>query len=143
MIKWKDEYSIGVNRIDSVYNRFNGNQGTCFLCCFFKKRRARILKKQKNLYNAALYCRLSRDDENSSESENILNQKQILSDFAKENKFNIVDYYADDGYSGTNFDRPAFKRMIKDVENGTVNVAITKDLSRLGRNYILTGQYTD
>lgn len=61
------------------------------------------MKKQKNLYNAALYCRLSRDDENSSESESILNQKQILSDFAKENKFNIVDYYVDDGYSGTNF----------------------------------------
>lgn len=110
---------------------------------FLQKRRARILKKQKNLYNAALYCRLSRDDENSSESESILNQKQILSDFAKENKFNIVDYYVDDGYSGTNFDRPAFKRMIKDIENGTVNVVITKDLSRLGRNYILTGQYTE
>lgn len=102
--------------------------------------------KQSNtnkIYNAALYLRLSRDDELQGESGSIQTQRMMLREYAKENRFNIVDEYIDDGWSGTNFDRPGFQRMIDDIEDGKVNCVITKDLSRLGRNYILTGQYTE
>lgn len=95
------------------------------------------------IYNAALYCRLSRDDELHGESSSIGTQRKMLTDYACEQGFRIVDEYIDDGWSGTNFDRPGFQRMIDDIEDGKVNCVITKDLSRLGRNYILTGQYTE
>lgn len=98
---------------------------------------------RQQIYNAALYCRLSRDDEVSGESSSIGTQRKMLTDYALEQGFNIVDEYIDDGWSGTNFDRPNFQRMIDDIEDGKVNCVITKDLSRLGRNYILTGQYTE
>lgn len=100
--------------------------------------------EKKKQYNAALYCRLSRDDNNgTSESVSIQSQKEMLTVYAEEKGYNIVDVYIDDGYSGTNFDRPNWKRMIVDIEIGKINMVITKDLSRLGRNYIITGQYTD
>lgn len=91
----------------------------------------------------ALYLRLSRDDEKESESESISNQRAFLTDYANRNGFNIVEVFADDGYSGTSFDRPAFMQMIKMVEEKKINTIITKDLSRLGRDYIKTGYYLE
>lgn len=67
----------------------------------------------------------------------------MLREYAREHGLNVVDEYIDDGWSGTNFDRPDFQRMIDDIEDGKINCVVTKDLSRLGRNYILTGQYTE
>ena len=93
--------------------------------------------------NVAIYCRLSREDEDSSQSLSIQNQKEFLTDYANKNNWNIYDYYIDDGYTGTNFNRPGFKRMINDIENKLINIVITKDLSRLGRNYLDTGRYTE
>jgi len=98
---------------------------------------------KQQIYNTALYCRLSRDDEQNGESSSISTQRQMLRNYATEQGWNIVDEYIDDGYSGTNYDRPGFERMIEDIEDGKINCVITKDLSRLGRNYILTGQYTE
>jgi len=94
--------------------------------------------------NAAIYLRLSRDDNTGNqESMSITNQRDFLVNYVKERGWNIFSIYVDDGYSGTNFERPDFKRMISDIEAGLVNCVITKDLSRLGRNYIQTGQYTE
>lgn len=87
--------------------------------------------------------RLSKDDDGVCESASIGTQRKMLRSFAAENGFLIYDEYVDDGFSGTNFDRPDFRRMIKDIEAGHVNLVITKDLSRLGREYIVTGQYTE
>ena len=98
---------------------------------------------KQQIYNAALYCRLSRDDENVVESSSISTQRQMLRQYANEQGFHIAGEYVDDGWSGLNFDRPNFERMIEDIEGGRINCVITKDLSRLGRNYILTGQYTE
>ena len=94
-------------------------------------------------YKAALYMRLSKDDCSCDESSSIITQRKMLRSFAKENAFKVVDEYIDDGWSGTNFDRPNFKRMIQDIEDKKLNLVITKDLSRLGRDYITTGQYTE
>ena len=94
-------------------------------------------------YHAALYIRLSKEDENEGPSESVTNQKSLLDEFVKNNRFSVYDVYIDDGYSGTNFDRPAFQRMIGDIEAGKVNMVITKDLSRLGRDYIMTGHYME
>lgn len=94
-------------------------------------------------YNTALYLRLSRDDELQGESNSISTQRMMLRKYAEQNHFTIVDEYIDDGFSGTNFERPGFKRMISDIENGKINCVVTKDLSRLGRNYLLTGQYIE
>ena len=96
------------------------------------------------IYNVGIYLRLSREvEENKEVSQSIVNQKDFLTTYAIENEFNIIDYYIDDGYSGTNFDRPAFQRMIADIEKGKINTVITKDLSRLGRDYIMTGHYIE
>ena len=97
----------------------------------------------KQQYNTALYLRLSRDDELKGESGSISTQRDMLTQYCREQNLNIIGEYVDDGWSGTNFDRPSFQRMIDDIEDGKINCVITKDLSRLGRNYILTGQYTD
>ena len=101
------------------------------------------IKQIQKTYKSAIYLRLFRDDELQGESGSISTQRQMLTQYCRENRFDIFDEYVDDGYSGTNFDRPDFQRMIDDIEDGKVNCVITKDLSRLGRNYILTGQYTD
>ena len=95
------------------------------------------------VYNVGLYCRLSLDDGNVGESGSIQTQKIILSKYAKDNNLNIYKIYVDDGYSGLNFNRPAFNEMLNDIESGKINMVITKDLSRLGRDYIQTGYYTE
>jgi len=100
--------------------------------------------KTQATYDVGVYCRLSRDDNNgSTESMSISNQRQLLLNYIQERGWNLQDIYTDDGYSGTTFERPDFKRMIGDIEAGKINLVITKDLSRLGRNYVMTGQYTD
>lgn len=94
-------------------------------------------------YSAALYMRLSKDDEGEAESVSITTQRKMLRTYAQENHYSIYDEYMDDGISGTTFERPEFKRMIRDIEEKKINMVITKDLSRLGRDYILAGQYTE
>ena len=94
-------------------------------------------------YHVALYIRLSKEDENEGPSESVTNQKSLLNDFVREHRLSVYDTYVDDGWSGTSFDRPAFQRMIGDIEARKVNMVITKDLSRLGRDYILTGHYME
>ena len=91
----------------------------------------------------ALYCRLSRDDELSGDSNSIVNQKAILKKYAEDNGFRNLRFYVDDGVSGTTFDRPDFNRMIADVESGMVGTIIIKDMSRLGRDYLKVGYYTE
>lgn len=88
----------------------------------------------------ALYCRLSKDDMVDDESNSITNQKMILKKFADDNGFINTAYYVDDGFSGTNFERDGFKAMMNDIENGKIDIVITKDLSRLGRDYLKTGE---
>ena len=88
----------------------------------------------------ALYCRLSRDDEIDGESNSIINQKSILSKYAKDNKFQNIKFFVDDGYSGTNFTRPAFMEMMELAESGKIGTIIVKDHSRLGRNRLVVGQ---
>jgi len=94
-------------------------------------------------YNVGIYCRLSVDDGANNESMSIGNQKSMLTEYVHKNEWNMEEIYVDDGWSGVNFDRPDFKRMINDIETGRINLIIVKDLSRLGRNYILCGQYTE
>ena len=93
--------------------------------------------------DAGIYCRLSNDDERMGESVSIEKQKLFLQKYVKEQGWNEVEVYCDDGYSGVNFERPAVKRMIEDAKAGRINIIIVKDLSRFGRNYIEIGQYTD
>lgn len=95
------------------------------------------------VYKAAIYCRLSKDDEQSGDSVSIETQKMMLTKFCMDQTIEIFDIYVDDGYSGLNFNRPSFKRLIQDLEDGKFNTVITKDLSRLGRDYIQTGYYID
>lgn len=95
------------------------------------------------IYQAAIYCRLSRDDDQSGESISIGTQRAILEDYCKERGYTIHKAYIDDGYSGTNFNRPGFQELLRDVESGAINLVITKDLSRLGRDYIMTGYYSE
>ena len=99
-----------------------------------------------NFYRVGLYIRLSESDEGKSyesESESIINQRNLLIDYVKSNGFTLIDEYVDDGFTGTNFDRPGFKRLIDDIERGRINCVITKDLSRLGRDYIQCGYYVE
>ena len=91
----------------------------------------------------ALYCRLSRDDELSGDSNSIVNQKEILSAYAKKHGFSNIKFYVDDGYSGTNFNRPDFQKMLEDVKGGIIGTIIVKDMSRFGRDYIMVGYYTE
>ena len=91
----------------------------------------------------ALYCRLSQEDENSGDSDSIVNQKAILTKYAEENGFKNIRIFVDDGYSGVTFNRPAFQELMSLVESKKVGIIITKDLSRLGRNYIEVGNYTE
>lgn len=94
-------------------------------------------------YHVALYIRLSKEDENEGPSESVNNQRSLLHEFVRQQRLSVYDTYIDDGWSGTNFDRPGFQRMIADIETKKVNMVITKDLSRLGRDYILTGHYME
>ena len=94
-------------------------------------------------FRVGLYIRLSREDGDKQESESIGNQRKILQRYVKENDLNVIKEYVDDGVSGTTFDRPSFNKMMDDIENGTINMVITKDLSRLGRDYIKTGFYLE
>lgn len=91
----------------------------------------------------ALYCRLSRDDELQGESNSIVNQKAILKKYADENGFRNIEFFVDDGYSGTNFNRPDWLRLIAMVEEGKIGTVIVKDMSRLGRDYLQVGMYTE
>lgn len=100
-------------------------------------------QQANKIFEAALYLRLSKDDEGKEESASIKNQRSIVTEYAQKNGFLIVDEYVDDGYSGTNYDRPAFRRMIADIESGKINCVITKDLSRLGRNGARTSDLLD
>lgn len=90
-----------------------------------------------------LYMRLSKDDERAGESLSIENQRIILTKYAQERGWTITDEYIDDGYSGTNFDRPEVQRLLEDAKTGKIDTIIVKDLSRFGRNYIFVGQYVD
>lgn len=100
--------------------------------------------KNKSSILAAYYLRLSRDDGDKAESDSISNQRNLISDYVSQHEeITFVEEYVDDGYSGTNFDRPAFQKMMKDAKNKKINCIIVKDLSRLGRNYIETGRYLE
>lgn len=90
-------------------------------------------------YKVGIYMRLSRDDL-TRESDSIISQRTLLNQYIKENNYSLIQEYVDDGFTGTNFDRPAFMQMIKDIESGKINMIITKDMSRLGRDYIGTGE---
>ena len=94
-------------------------------------------------FKVGIYIRLSREDGDKLESESVSNQRDILQRYIKENNHILIDEYIDDGYSGTTFERPSFERMISDIENQKINMVITKDLSRLGRDYIKTGYYIE
>ncbi|MBR1385492.1 MAG: recombinase family protein [Bacilli bacterium] len=98
-----------------------------------------------NNYKCGLYIRLSKEDEikNNTDSESVSNQKELLVKYSKDNNYNVYDIYIDDGYTGTNFNRPGFNKMIEDIKNNKINMVIVKDLSRLGRDYIETGKYIE
>ena len=97
----------------------------------------------QDTYNVGVYARLSRDDERTGESVSIENQKELLTQYVKEQGWNLYDYYCDGGVSGTTFDRPQFNRLVQDATDGKINLVLCKDLSRLGRDYIEAGRYTD
>lgn len=99
--------------------------------------------QQQIVQNVGIYCRLSKEDSSDTTSVSIENQQAALVEFAIKNKLNIFDIYVDDGYSGTNFDRPSFKRLINDIEDKKINMVITKDLSRLGRSISKSIYYTE
>ena len=94
-------------------------------------------------YHVALYIRLSKEDETEGPSQSVTNQKSLLNEFVQQHRLSVYDTYIDDGWSGTSFDRPDIQRMIGDIEAKKVNMVITKDLSRLGRDYIMTGHYME
>lgn len=105
-----------------------------------------IQNKNKFMYGGgitALYTRLSRDDEQIGDSNSIIHQKELLTKYAKDHNFTNLEYYVDDGYSGTNFNRPDFQRMMADIDDGKIKTVIVKDMSRFGRDYIMVGYYTE
>lgn len=99
------------------------------------------MPKQTN-YNVGIYVRLSKDDERLGESVSIENQKLILTEYVNEQGWNIFDTYIDDGFTGTDFNRPSVTRLLDDAKSGKINLIIVKDLSRFGRNYIQIGLIT-
>ena len=99
---------------------------------------------KNKLYKVAIYIRLSREDGDKEESNSITNQRMMLNNYVNmHDDLTLFDEYCDDGYTGTNFERPAFKRMIQDIESGLVNCVLVKDLSRFGRDYINVGNYVE
>lgn len=109
--------------------------------CPTEKEEQKIMRQSNKI--TALYCRLSRDDELQGDSNSIVNQKNILSKYAKENGFKNLQYFVDDGFSGTNFNRPSWNDLIALVEDNKVGTIIVKDMSRLGRDYLKVGFYTE
>ena len=102
------------------------------------------LQKVLNLFNVAIYIRLSREDGDKEESDSVGNQRKLLTEYvSRHDDFILYDIYIDDGYTGTNFNRPAFQKMIADIEDKKVNCVVVKDLSRFGRDYIDTGRYLE
>src|SRR5574344_1428927 len=102
-----------------------------------------MLNLSKEQFKVGIYIRLSREDGDKQESESIGNQRNIIKRFLKENDLQFVDEYVDDGVSGTTFDRKGFNRLIQDIESKKINMVITKDMSRLGRDYINVGYYIE
>jgi len=102
-----------------------------------------MLRQQAQAPITALYCRLSRDDELQGESNSISNQRRILETFCRDHNLLNWKFFVDDGWSGANFDRPGFQEMMEGVERGEIKTVVTKDLSRLGRNYLQVGLYTE
>lgn len=100
-----------------------------------------MTKQQQNM--AAIYLRLSWDDGGDSESNSIQTQRMMLQKYAKDHGFILHDEYVDDGWSGTNFQRPSFQRMINDIEEGNIGIILCKDLSRLGRHNAMVAYYTE
>ena len=101
-----------------------------------------MIECTKKKDRVGVYLRISKEDINScTDSQSIKNQKSLILDYIREKDFSVYDFYVDDGYSGANFDRPSFKRLIKDIENGKIDIVITKDISRLGRDFIETSHY--
>lgn len=98
---------------------------------------------KRDSYTAAIYCRLSQDDGQAGTSGSIETQKTLLTQYCKDNGFTIGNLYCDDGWSGTNFERPQFKQMIEDIEDGKINLVVVKDLSRFGREYAQMGLYVE
>ncbi len=97
-------------------------------------------------FNVGIYIRLSQEDKDKkyeSDSESVINQRQILKDYVKNNNFNLVNEYVDDGYSGTDFDRPGFQALLNDIKKKKINCVIVKDLSRFGRDHVMTGYYLE
>ncbi|XID93760.1 DUF4368 domain-containing protein [Paenibacillaceae bacterium WGS1546] len=101
------------------------------------------MRRQSNEKITALYERLSRDDELQGDSNSIVNQKKMLEDYARNNGFKNLVHYTDDGFSGTNFERPGWKQLMAEMEQGTVSAIIVKDMSRVGRDYLRVGMYTE
>ena len=100
--------------------------------------------QEEKIYNAAVYARLSKEDEQRGESASIETQVEMLTRYVTEHGWNLAEVYKDDGYTGTNFDRrPAFNEMMEKVRSGEINLVVVKDLSRFGRNYLEVGQYTE
>ena len=100
------------------------------------------MKDQSNIVTA-LYCRLSRDDDMQGDSNSITNQKKLLSKYAKEYGLTNTKYFVDDGYTGTNFNRPGWIDLMEAVEAGYIGAILVKDMSRVGRDYLQVGHYTD
>ena len=115
----------------------------CFSLTYEAKGGTNDMASKNTAKITALYERLSRDDELQGESNSILNQKRYLEDYARQNGFKNLEHFTDDGYSGTNFNRPGFNRMLEAVEAGRVETVIVKDMSRFGRNYLQVGFYTE
>ena len=136
---------------DSIHRKTDSNFEVGFHCnksAYYENniRNKHIAYNGENTYNVGIYCRLSKDDSNSSssdESTSIIHQKDMLIRYTQKEGWNLVRIYSDDGYSGTNFQRPDFMSMIQDIKNGVINLVLTKDVSRSGRNYAETGYYTD
>lgn len=105
--------------------------------------KAAIAKISNIIYRVGLYIRLSREDKKIGESESITNQRQFLLNWIEAQGYELVGIYIDDGFTGTNFDRPGFQQMIKDIEDKKIDMVVTKDMSRLGRDYIETGNYLE
>lgn len=101
------------------------------------------MSRQTETKITALYERLSRDDELQGDSNSITNQKKLLEDYADKNGFTNIRHFTDDGWSGTNFERPGWKELIAEVEAGNVSVVLVKDMSRVGRDYLQVGFYTE